>query len=456
MKRRRVFRGVLGVAYGKAVVALLQLAMVPALATAWGLPGYGQWLLLATVPSFLVASDLGFGSAAGNRLIGEVARGDTGAARATFQSGLGVILACSAIVLVLMLAASSMLPDRLLAVSGGMDAEAARSVLMVLSIWAVLAQQSKLFMAAINAHGGFALTATFEATVLLAEGIAVIAIVANGGTPLEAAFGYLAVRSVGIAGYVVLAFRRANWLALGFKYASAARTSELLRPALAAMTLPLAQAGYLQGTALAVGAAVGAAAVPIFTSLRTLSRVGLQAVLAVSGAVMPEFTAEHARGNLPWLQKITGALTTLNATVGAIAGLTLLFMGSTLLDWWTRGTIAAPQTMIALTAIGLLAGAIWNPLSYFLLSVNRHEGFAYTFGIATCGAVILSYVLVRQWGVTGAAAANLMLDLAMLVISVRQIRLLTGRFSVGPSALPVLVPQRWSENIRKRRKRPDK
>lgn len=449
MKRRRVFRGVLSVGYGKAVVALLQLAMVPTLATAWGLSGYGQWLLLVTVPSFLVGSDLGFGSAAGNRLIGEVAQGDTDSARVTFQSAFAVVLGCSAVILVLVLALSELLPGRLLAASGGMDAGAARSVLMVLSAWAVLGLQSKLFMAAINAHGGFPLTASFEATVLLAEGLAVISIVIAGGTPLEAAFGYLVVRSLGVAGYVRLALRRANWLVLGFRYSTRARISELLRPALAAMTLPLAQAGYIQGTALAVGAAAGAAAVPIFTSLRTLSRVGLQAILAVSVPMMPEFTAEHARGNLPWLQRITGALTTLNIVVGATAGLILFFGGNALLVWWTRGTIVAPQSMIALTAIGLVAAAVWNPLSYFLLSVNRHEKFAYAFGFATCVAVILSYALVRHWGVAGAAAANLLLDLAMLYIVVRQLRLVTGPFQLGPSALQVLIPQRWLSRVRK-------
>ncbi|WP_396932396.1 lipopolysaccharide biosynthesis protein [Mycolicibacterium sp.] len=449
MKRRRVFRGVLSMGYGKAVVALLQLAMVPALATAWGLAGYGQWLLLATVPSFLIGSDLGFGSAAGNRLIGEVARGDTCSARVTFQSAFAVVLGCSAALLVLVLALSALLPGRLLAASGGLDAGAARSVLMVLSVWAVVGLQSKLFMAAINAHGGFALTASFEATVLLAEGLAVIAIAITGGTPLEAAFGYLIVRTFGVAGYVGLACRRAKWLVLGFRHSTRARMSELLRPALAAMTLPLAQAGYLQGTALAVGAAAGAATVPIFTSLRTLSRVGLQAILAVAVPMMPEFTAEHARGNVPWLQRITGALTTLNVVVGAIAGLILFLGGNELLRWWTRGTISAPQAMISLTAVGLVAGAVWNPLSYLLLSVNRHEKFAYAFGFATCVAVILSYAFVRNWGVTGAAAANLLLDLAMLIVVVKQLWLVTGPFPLGLSAMHVIVPQRWLRRLRR-------
>lgn len=74
MRWRRVFLGVLSVGYSKIVVAFMQLAMVPVLATTWGLDTYGQWLMLTTVPIFLGASDFGFGTAAGNRLTAEVAK----------------------------------------------------------------------------------------------------------------------------------------------------------------------------------------------------------------------------------------------------------------------------------------------------------------------------------------------------------------------------------------------
>lgn len=450
MKRRRVFLGILSMGYGKAVVAVTQLAMVPALATAWGLPLYGQWLLLSAVPVFLAASDLGFGYAAGTRLTGEVARGETDAARVTFQSAFAVVLSCSLVVFMLTVAIAALLPDRLLAVSGGMAAEEARSVLVVLCGYGVVAMQSSLFMAAMRAEGAFALTTTFEATVQLAGSVAVIVIALLGGTPLQAAFGYLVTRGLGVVGHVVLALYRAKWLSLGFVDAKRSRVAELVRPALAAMMLPLAQAGHLQGAALAVGAAAGAAAVPIFTSLRTLSRVALQLLQSVTLPILPEFTAEHARGNLPWLSRVIGAITTFNVMVGASAALVLLFFGNSLLDWWTRGAITAPQAMVALTAAALVAGTVWSPMSLFLLAVNRHEGFTYAFAVAAAGAVMLSYMFVRYWGITGAAAANLVLELAMFILAFIQIRRLTGPFPFGPSAMSLLVPQKWRRAVRVR------
>jgi Na+-driven multidrug efflux pump len=145
-----------------------------------------------------------------------------------------------------------------------------------------------------------------------------------------------------------------------------------------------------------------------------------------------------------------GAVTTLNALVGIAAAIALLLLGNSLLAWWTRGAIAAPQAMILLNAAALVAGAVWEPISVFLLAVNRHERFTYAFAVAACLVITLSYLFVRQWGVTGAAAANLLLDIAMLGFASMYLRRLTGPFPVGLSALWVLAPQRWRRAIRRR------
>jgi O-antigen/teichoic acid export membrane protein len=443
VKHRRVFRGLLSMGYTSAVVIVVQLATVPVLANSWGLPLYGQWLLLVTVPSFLAAGDFGFGTAAGNRLIGEVARGEVDAARSTFESALALVLGFSAAIVGIVLAVAALLPGRVLAVSGGMDSSVARTVLIVLSLYGIVSIQAVLFIAVMRAYGAFALSATFQATVQLAEGLAVIAVALSGGSPLYAALAYLIVRSVGVAGQVLLAKRRAAWLVLGFAEATRARMSELSRPALAAMLMPLSRSGFLQGSAIAVGAAVGAAAVPVFTSLRTLARVGLFFIYAVNKPILPEFTSEFSRGNVPWVKKITGAIITFNTLVGIVAALVLASFGDVLLAWWTKGAISAPQAMIYLTAAALLAGAVWEPTSLLLLSVNRHEGFTYVFAFGSGLAVALCYVFARHWGVSGAAAASLLFEIFMLGCVLLPLRRLAGPFPLGPSVFRALIPRRW-------------
>lgn len=442
MKHHRVFRGLISMAYTSVVVVVVQLASVPILANKWGLALYGQWLLLVTVPSFLAAGDFGFGSAAGNRLIGEVARKEFGSARRTFESALALTLGCSAAISAIVLTAAMLLPSRFLVASGGMPPSTARLVLIVLSLYGIVSIQAALFIAVMRAYGAFALSAAVQATVMLLEGLAVMATALAGGSPLHAAYAYLVIRSLGVTGQIMLARRRADWLELRFREATRQRMRELFRPALAAMMMPLSRSGFLQGSAIAVGAAVGASAVPIFTSLRTLARVGLFFIYTVNKPILPEFTAEFARGNLPWIKKVAGSVITFNALVGIVAALSLGIAGNSLLAWWTKGAIVAPQMMIYFTAAALLVGAIWEPISLLLLAVNRHEGFTYVFAIGSGAAVMLCYVFARHWGVTGASVANLLFEYCMLACVLLPLRRMAGSFPVGLSVIKAVVPRK--------------
>lgn len=439
---RRLVLGALSMGYSKLALAVVQLAQVPALANAWGLTLYGHWLLIATVPMFLAASDFGFGTAAGNRLIGEVARDRGDEALITFQSAWLVILASCAGIFALVLAISAMLPDSLFAVAGAMNAGQARLVLAVLSLYGLVTIQIALFGAALRAGGRFALSTSVLATTQLVEGLAVIVVVLKGHGPLAAALALLGFRSLGILAQIALARRYARWLKLGTSSCQTARIKELLRPAIAAMVLPLAQAGYLQGTALAVGAAAGPSAVPIFTALRTLSRVGLQLLMTLNLPLMPEYTAAHARGEMEWVKRATGATAALSLLVGAGYGLGLALCGEWLLDIWTRGAVQPPLLMILFTAAGVAAAAPWTALSNLLIAINRHEAFSYVFLVAAAAVVALTYAFVARWGLSYAAAANLVLDLAVLAAAWLGLRRSVGPFNAGPAALLGLLPGR--------------
>lgn len=443
MMRRRLIFGVASMAYGKFVSAAIQLAMVPALASAWGVALFGQWLMLATIPAFLAASDFGMGTAAGNRMIGEVARSEESEALTTFQSGFWSILICTGTIGTAVIAAVMMIPDHLLGLNEGMTGSEAREVLVVLILFGLLALQGSLFMAVMRAQGAFARSTTWEATIQLAEGAAVISVALSGREPIHAAFAYLTVRGVGVTGHVLLARRHARWLSVGLAHFRMDRARELLRPALAAMMLPLSTAGLLQGTALAVGAAAGAAAVPVFTSLRTLSRVVLQVLMTINLPILPEFTGQFARGNREWIARATAGIASFNAFAGLVGAVALGLLGEWLLEWWTGGRIVAPLAMIWLTAAAIAANTLWNPMSNLLLAVNRHLGFANIYVGASCLTVALTYVAVVQFGVTGAAATILLMDLFMLVIVTRLIRKNIGEIEFGWQALTTLLPARW-------------
>jgi O-antigen/teichoic acid export membrane protein len=431
--RRRLAVGVIAMTYGKLVAAIIQLAMVPALATSWGLSLYGQWLLLSTVPIFLAASDFGFGTAAGTRIIGEVSRGDEDEASLTFQSGWAMILVCSSAIGVAVLAACLFAPDALYRTPGGLVPGAARHVLAVLCVYGIISLQGSMFMAVARSAGQFALSTSLDATVQLGESMAVLVVALSGHGPMAAAITYLLARCIGVTAHIVLARWVAPWLRLGVVGARYARIRDLSRPALAAMLLPLAQAGFLQGTALAVGVAAGPRAVPLYTSLRTLSRTGLQLLMIVNLAVMPEFTSAHAQHLTARVGRIVAATSAMSVVLGVPFALVIGLFGRWIVHKWTHGVIDPPQLMVMLTAIAIVAGALWNPLSNLLLAINRHESYTYIYVAMAAITIALTFGMVHSVGVSGAAVANLLLDLVMVMAVAMSIRrnLEVGAFGWG-------------------------
>ncbi|THD09540.1 hypothetical protein [Metallibacterium scheffleri] len=75
---RRILHGLGANAYGQLVAVVIQLAGVPILLHAWGTQLYGEWLILAAIPTYLLMADLGFSQSAGNdmtaRSVREAAR----------------------------------------------------------------------------------------------------------------------------------------------------------------------------------------------------------------------------------------------------------------------------------------------------------------------------------------------------------------------------------------------
>src|SRR5215475_13685545 len=100
---RRLIAGFGANAFGRVATTLIQLCSVPVYLSHWGAGLYGEWLLLYSVPSYFLLSDMGFGTVAGNEMTMLVAGGNHDEAKAVFQSTWVLItaisIACMALVL---------------------------------------------------------------------------------------------------------------------------------------------------------------------------------------------------------------------------------------------------------------------------------------------------------------------------------------------------------------------
>lgn len=435
MIRARFARGVVAVAYSKAVHALVQLALIPILANAWGLTLYGQWLIYASIPIFLAAADFGFGTVAGNRIVKEIATGKADEATETFQSAYAMVLGGAVVIALAALGVAVLAPDSVMVIEKGMTGVQARTVLAFFGVYAAINVFMPLLVGGAKAEGRLAGATAIMATCYLAESIAVALLVLAGQGPVAAAAAMMVLRVAGI-GFLAFWMRGlGNWPRFGFARMSKRRIAELWRPSLAAMLLPLSQAGYLQGIAVVAGTVAGTAVVPIYAAMRTISRLPVQMLAPIAIPLMPEYAAARARQDDRVSSAIVGGLLFVAVAVALAGALLLGFGGSEILKVWTDGAIRAPAAMIAVFGVIILFQCLSAPLSDLLLAINRHERYTAAYALAAVISLVLTVPLVEAMGITGAAVAGLLLEAVMVVVVGYSIVRWGGPISIKPSQL---------------------
>jgi O-antigen/teichoic acid export membrane protein len=400
-------------AYGQIVTIAVQLALVPLLLHAWGTRVYGSWLLLSAIPFYLTFSDFGFTFVAKNEMVMAVAAGRRDAALRTFQSIFALL--CVAVPLLMLLAAAAVFAvDVAGLLSVGVSDGTARATLLLLIANVLLYQLYLLVCAGIRAENRPASEAMWAATARLGEGLAVAGVALGGGGMVAAGGAMLASRIVFlVAGYRWLR-RLSHWLRLGFAHANSAELRRLRSPALAYMGMPIAQALLIQGPVLVVGGALGATAVVVFSTSRTLARLGTAAINMINNSLVSEYSAlagARNRAGFARLFRLQAGVTTI-VTLGYV--IVVLAAAPTVLRLLTHDTVRVVQPFFLLLTIGVAAEMLWSALFTPIVAVNRHRATTLAFLAVAAAALALCHVLVRSSGLTGAAFALLAAHGAMI------------------------------------------
>lgn len=417
---RRLAKGVGANALGQLINTGLQLAIVPILASHWGLERYGIWLLITTVPFYLLVSDLGFARASSVDMTLRTARGDTAGALATFHTNCAFALATTTVLAVLIALLCTLLPDRLFG-SASVPSNEVRLGVTLMSAYGVLILNGGVFSGGFQSTGHYALESLLASGALLLEGVSAMVVAIAGGGLVDVATSYLVCRVIVVLVYGIAMHRVAPGIYIGLKHANAADARRLMPPALSIMAIPMAQSFILQGTALAIGAAVSAAAVPAFTTTRTLTRFGIQLVGTVARASMPEFSVASARDDHRMQTRLI-VLVLVTSVLALVPIAAALFVaGPRIIAVWTGGTVTVSPLLMALMTIAMLVNGAWAPLSMMVMAVNRQSLFTHKFIVLAALSVVCTYFLGGHIGAVGGALATLLVDVVMCLVMARVI-----------------------------------
>jgi O-antigen/teichoic acid export membrane protein len=218
----------------------------------------------------------------------------------------------------------------------------------------------------------------------------------------------------------------------------------LASPAFAFMAFPIGNALSLQGFTLAVAAALGPVAVVAFSTMRTLSRVGFQVLGLIARAVWPELSAAFGAGNVGLARTLHRRACQIAIAMSLACSVGLGIIGPHIYGGWTRHAVRFDPLTFNILLLVIVANSIWYTSSVVPMASNRHAKIAIGYVIGTFFSLALAWVLMKPFGMAGAAAALLVIDCIMVGLVLRvalgQLSDTFGNFAGSMLSIPNVGP----------------
>lgn len=414
----RLLRGIGASALAPIVTAAIQLGSVPLLLHFFGPLKYGEWVLLSAIPTYMTFSDLGFGSSSASEMTMLVAGDDRKGALETFQSAWLLVSGVSLAVLMTAITIVWWVPWQRMLQLADVSSKQAQWIVLVLAGWILAMQQWSILESGYRCDGHFALGSFCTAMQRFIEAAAATIIGIVSGSLLLMAASYLGLRLLGLIWYRSLLKRVSPWLQLGLKHADAGTIRRMLKPSLGFIAMPLASAANVQGSLLVVGAVLGPIAVTVFSTARTLTRVGVQITNTLANGTWPELSMAFGAGNLTLARKLHRHAYQASLILAILCAASLWLFGPPFYHAWVRRAVALDLSCFHALLLVSIATSFWFPSAMVQMSTNRHSSLASIYLATTLVSCVLGYFLTRRLGLFGAAVTPLLIDIVMCSIVV--------------------------------------
>lgn len=414
---RRVARGLAVNLAGNTLTLVIQLVSVPVLLGAWGVPTYGGWLILSAVPLYLALSDLSFATVAGNSMTMLAAAGVRHQAAALGRRVWSLVTLMTGATLVgaifVALAFGGILGS-----AAAISVSESRVVLAALFAQVAVGNQFAMLEAWYKAGGHYPLGVTLRQFARLLEFGALIGAVLLGGRPGAAAAAFLGGSVVGLVVSSLVLRRAVPWVSFRPVKPDLMTFRGLLAPGVAFLAFPLGTTMSVQGLTLAIGLTLGAPAVVVFNTTRTMTRLIPQALHSINLSVGPELSRAFGAGQVSVARTIQRRAVQLSLTLSLIVVLALGAAGQGIVQAWTGGVVVAPFDLLVILLIVVLASSTWFTLASVLVATNRHKSMALIYLVSTSVAVVLAVPLSTAFGLVGAAFALLGIEIVMTLYAI--------------------------------------
>ena len=321
-----------------------QLLLVPFFLTHWGAAVYGEWLTLTIIPSVLAFSDLGFGSAVCNSFVLAYAAGDKQKAADLRKSGFWIITLTIILGLLLTVVAMIVGTKMHLFEKSQIQALDAMIAVVCMMVARLLTFYTQLVEGFFRGARKAALGSLFgSGNYLLNIAVGLVVLLMGYGV-VAFAFSQLVIAIIYIIGYSVYGCRLINLQ--GYKgRILKCDINDIVKKGMGYLMTPVWQSVYFQGTTFVVRITLGAEAVAIFNTVRTVCRSVNQMFSIINASIFPDLQYEYGQGHIQTVHRYFRVAVLLSMIIGFAGCAVLVVFGLDLYGWWTKSVLTVPYSV---------------------------------------------------------------------------------------------------------------
>ncbi|MEI6231540.1 MAG: hypothetical protein WCT04_00705 [Planctomycetota bacterium] len=322
-------------------------------------------------------------------------------------------------------------------------------ITMVLLVWSVVVQLAFYGVLAIFCWDGLQAFGSMLGTAQRGcEAAACVAMLLWRQPPWVLALTIVVVRLLSLIVVVVCIRIKLPWVKAGWSLIKWRNLKGLVSASVGNMLFPFAMSINLQGMIVVVNIMFGPASVVVFTTTRVITRALLQWSETIKRAVRAEISMAYGNGNLPLAASLYKKSCRLGFWSLLAWSAVLCLSAPTLFRILVRGKVEHKPVFDEALFYSLLAVVMFN--SFWLLgalvleATNRVIEFSLAYLVVSAFSVVLSYVLMRNFGFKAAAYGSLIGDAIMIYIALNKSMRMLGE---GSSAFLRFVFLPWGARL---------
>jgi O-antigen/teichoic acid export membrane protein len=414
---RRVVTNFAANAFGQAMNGVYQIVSVPLFLHFWNKTGYGEWLVLFSIPGLLWSLEGGLAGVAANRMTVAASAGNWELVNSIFQNVLLIQSIFSGLLLAAAIAvASSLKLGNYFGFTQNSNADTSLIVVLLIA-YMLIGFCLSLLRAAYRASEIEARGVMVNNICRMIEFCVVASVLATHGTPVFLAKAML----VNICVAAILVFidvrRKCPKVEFGISRASWAQTKSIFIDGLPLLSGQAAISLFLQGYPLIINRTLGASAVVTFVTIRTVSRMVLLFIQVVSFSSAPEVSRSYGRKDWVVYLRLLKIMVTCAICGGAITLLMLSTVGPWIIEKWTGGKVIVDHLSIFLFGVSIALQGLWAVGGVVLVCSNMHHLFNYLYLGVTLAGLFLASIVTPIFGFTAVPATMVVQDTALIIIA---------------------------------------